>query len=691
MSESNGQEVKDYLPSFEFLGVDFSKTTQKMAIGSCPFCGKDKHFYLYERSTGKWDCKKCGDHGNLYSFIRKYHEWALSQTDISHYDPLEEARGIPYTEYVAHQLINYDTYWYIPIYNLKGELVGLKKWVDNLYLTPNTTQHLFGGWKLNVDGDPTTLPPIYFCEGEWDSIAFEWLRSTVGQDCVVVGTPSATMLKDEWLKLLKGRDVKLLYDNDEAGRKGRDKAIAILQGLGCTVQVLRWKGVPKQSDFSGKKIKDVNDIIAHLRKVGTSPEDIWAWFQERLKTPAKSDQAANGHDDSWSPLLPPGPKRLRPGEPPKFDQVVDELVRCGIYTFPSMIRTIAVSFATVISARMEGDPLWTFVVGPPGSGKTLALRLLEPAKEYCTFPSAFTPKAIISGYQGKDGHDYSLLGGWKKRCVVVKDFTVLMAHSQATQEAVYGIMRDAYDGRVEWGYGNQKPKIYEDCRFSFLAGVTHAIHTHSHASLGERFLKCEYLDDEHDNKAHVRAAIDMADLPIPPSLSQMVSDFVDRDIPEVHIETPEWFKRKAGALAEWVAILRTQIVRDNKNNDVLCPPQPEIGSRLGKQFTRLAQCLAAVLDQRAVTRPIWEIVRRVGVDTAYGWTRDIFTALAESHPGKVLRDTLADNLGVAEKTLARRLDNLTEVRAATRMRIPGGGYMYRASDELAALWRTIQK
>lgn len=36
----------------------------------CPFCGKEKHFYLNSK-TGLWNCKRCGEFGNWFQFRKK--------------------------------------------------------------------------------------------------------------------------------------------------------------------------------------------------------------------------------------------------------------------------------------------------------------------------------------------------------------------------------------------------------------------------------------------------------------------------------------------------------------------------------------------------------------------------------------------------------------------------------------------
>lgn len=37
-------------------------------ISTCPLCGKDKHFYI-NKVTQQWDCKKCGEDGNIKTLL----------------------------------------------------------------------------------------------------------------------------------------------------------------------------------------------------------------------------------------------------------------------------------------------------------------------------------------------------------------------------------------------------------------------------------------------------------------------------------------------------------------------------------------------------------------------------------------------------------------------------------------------
>ena len=39
-------------------------------IGTCPWCGKEKHFYINKR-TQLFDCKKCGVNGSIYKLLKQ--------------------------------------------------------------------------------------------------------------------------------------------------------------------------------------------------------------------------------------------------------------------------------------------------------------------------------------------------------------------------------------------------------------------------------------------------------------------------------------------------------------------------------------------------------------------------------------------------------------------------------------------
>ena len=52
----------------ELLGSKVRPGPHNHYISDCPLCGKPKHFYV-NRGSQLWDCKKCGEEGNIVSLL----------------------------------------------------------------------------------------------------------------------------------------------------------------------------------------------------------------------------------------------------------------------------------------------------------------------------------------------------------------------------------------------------------------------------------------------------------------------------------------------------------------------------------------------------------------------------------------------------------------------------------------------
>ena len=85
---------------------------------------------------------------------------------------------------------------------------------------------------------------------------------------------------------------------------------------------------------------------------------------------------------------------------------------------------LRVLLATVIANRMDGDPLWLFIIGPPSSAKT---ELIAPLAglDFIYPLSSLTPQTFASGYVADD--DASLLSKLKSNTIITfKDFTSIL-------------------------------------------------------------------------------------------------------------------------------------------------------------------------------------------------------------------------------------------------------------------------
>lgn len=63
-------------------------------ICDCPFCGKAQHFYI-SKETQMWDCKKCGEYGNIYKLLKKLNKtYLLGGATIEDKEELTSIRTI---------------------------------------------------------------------------------------------------------------------------------------------------------------------------------------------------------------------------------------------------------------------------------------------------------------------------------------------------------------------------------------------------------------------------------------------------------------------------------------------------------------------------------------------------------------------------------------------------------------------
>jgi AAA+ superfamily predicted ATPase len=62
-----------------------------------------------------------------------------------------------------------------------------------------------------------------------------------------------------------------------------------------------------------------------------------------------------------------------------------------------------VVFGTIMAHRLDGDPVWLFLIGPPGDGKTEVVRSMSADEAIYTL-SSLKPAALISGFQNDKRH-----------------------------------------------------------------------------------------------------------------------------------------------------------------------------------------------------------------------------------------------------------------------------------------------
>ena len=707
-SSRTGSEKKNFLRAFTFHGVQFHREGGTgHQVADCPFCGKEDHFHA-NAQTGQWDCKRCGESGNLYTFLAKVWAAAVKPNPKAVNHPLATRRSLPFEAFVLPRYWPLNDTWIWPVYNIEGKLAGLRAVLAPDSKSPpmqtaETSLHLISPALLPLPELLAKHPdaPVYLCEGDWDAFALQALTSRSGF-AITAGVPGANTFKPEWAAQFVGRDITLLYDNDDPGRAGMEKAARILsEARPSSLKVIAW---PNKKPYS-KDGFDVNDFVSlkykqHGKKLGyagiardclnellsftqtkddamkkTAPKDSAKESKEPKELKEPKESKASKVTESSTPAPEPAPQvnpDRKPGKALPFQKLLNEY-RKVYHVTKTMDEAIAIMLASAFSIRipyLPDAPVWIFMVSPSGGGKTIFLRSMELAN-LCKYESSLRATSLISGMELEDKSDPSLLPKLLGHCLVLKDFTEILDMPTQEQDDVFKVLRGAYDGVVTRTYGNGERRDYKG-HMSLVSGVTGEIHAHSRTSVGERFLKYTLLGSVHDREKHIHEVIhrsfskEFLDKEI--RLRNMVADFLDRPLPKSIPKPPAWLMQQVVPLAQLSAYLRASVNRSWRG-DLAYRPEAEVGTRLAKQFLKLSISLAVTLGKKTIDRSVYAIVERVALATAYGFNLDIIRALAQAHPKPLSKLEIVEHVGITESTLGRRLDDLMSLGLITRDRL----------------------
>jgi hypothetical protein len=161
-----------------------------------------------------------------------------------------------------------------------------------------------------------------------------------------------------------------------------------------------------------------------------------------------------------------------------------------------------VAFATVLSTYINGDPIWTMIVGASSGGKSEIVNLFSKL-EWVWPISDITENTLLSGSYAENASLLEQIG--PVGCIVMKDFTSVLSMRHEKKSAIIAQFREMYDGDLEKKTGSGNNPSWHG-KMTFLAGVTDAIYTEDQNSgvMGQRAI--HYVLPNQDRIATTRAA-----------------------------------------------------------------------------------------------------------------------------------------------------------------------------------------
>lgn len=526
---------------------------------------------------------------------------------------------------------------YISQHGLKKTFLQTKgiTWTDNKIIIPvldasgtllfNKYRHLTGDAKFSFDkGSTASLynaqlleksDVVFIVEGEPDALRLE-------QDgfVAVCTTNGATHFKEEWKELFVGKKVYILYDNDKAGKLGRD---------------LVSKYIPRAT---------------HLF-LPTEFNDVCEYFQEHTKSDFES-------------LIEIQVKR----------DTLSYIELCAVFEKWLLIadqNVIRILLASLIAHHFETDPLWIFFVAPSSGSKTEIITTVSDL-DFTYLLSDLTPQTLVSGMPTKKDHDPSLLSQLKNHVLVMKDFTTVLSMRHEDKGMILAQLREIYDGHYKKTFGTGKTVDWHG-RLTLIAGVTTIIDMHSMVfqTMGERFLMYR-IPQAKDVDVAKRALSNYGhEKEMREELKSAVSKyFYSLHIPSVSdIELPQDIIDSLSTVASWVVRARSGIIRDGFKKELVFKPIPEAPARFAKQLGTLAKALAVLAGRTVVTLDDYYMVLKVAFDVIpSNRTEHLLALCGETH--------MTSTTHIAQKTSYSRPGSnviLEDLTALNIVKVKRGG------------------
>lgn len=650
--------------------------------GDCLFCGKEGKLYI-NQETGQWHCKNalCDLSGNVYGFLKEAHSQLLA-SPIDHDGQIAKLgldKGLDPEEIKKYELAWDGNRFWIPVKNQNGTFISMRFYHPFLSKRQKPMRGL-DGWKLEIYGlddvrNHSDDAPVYLVEGEWDLMAMRLILERDKKPGLVLAVPGAGVFKDAWLTHFAGRVVYLCYDNDESGRKGRARAVSKLIDVASTVRELDWN--PQLAD--GFDIRDYYlsgyplDVL-HEMMVDSLPRD-----------------GAKVYVKDTAELVSEMPA-MSEGSRPSFDTVVS-VMRRYLHITDEMRNVLRIVYAVIYSNQLGGDPLWIHIVGPPGSGKTEML-MSTATTDLCVVRSSITPNALVSGFKTQGDKDPSLVPQLIGKTFVLKDFTEVISMGSSNKEALFGILRGAFDGEISRDWGNGRSKTYKGY-FSIVTGVTQAIFAENHSSLGERFLMYHFLKGSgSDTDDMIMAALMNSghEMQMKSEIQEIAKKFLEYRVDEHAVpKFDSQYGSRIVGLSQLVAKLRGTVERDFTRERLMYRPQSEAGTRLAKQFKKLLISLAIVTGETEIQEEDYALLVRVALDTCNGFNLEIIQELLieERQNASMLSETLS----IPKTTVREKLEDMHALGILTSESIANPSGLgapikcYTVSDSIKDHWK----
>ncbi|WP_427174301.1 hypothetical protein [Arthrobacter sp. 92] len=264
--------------------------------------------------------------------------------------------------------------------------------------------------------------------------------------------------------------------------------------------------------------------------------------------------------------------------------------------------------ATAAVERLDGDPVWLWLISGSGNAKTETVGALAGMGAHVL--STIASQGALLSATSKREHTQDATGGLLRKIgdrgiVVIKDVTSILSMSGDQRGEVLGALREVYDGRWSRNVGTDGGQTLEWVGRLVVIGAVTTAWDKAHSvisAMGDRFVLVR-MDSSQGRQAAGRQAI--GNTGHEAAMRRELATAVARVMAGMQPRGIEVTEKETDVLldaADVVTRARTA-VEHNYRGDVIDAHAPEMPTRFAKQLTQIVRGAVAIgIDRRAALR-----------------------------------------------------------------------------------------
>ena len=386
---------------------------------------------------------------------------------------------------------------------------------------------------------------------------------------------------------------------------------------------------------------------------------------QKLHIVQPSNSPSTSPSNSPSSTIPNSPVSSQIGFQRRMDM---QTKLCGMFESPDLEALELVHSAAVAHFNLGARPLYLFLSGPAGSGKTeICIEILEsainhftPVRKVAHQIDDVTSRSIVSGFG--DPKETSLLfqtapASHPHAIWLIPDFTTILSQNSQAKVETLAKLRKIWDGKVPVSKGNQGKIDPWEGKITIIAATTSIVEEfmQRYRSYGDRFYQVQWTPPSDMtallSKVRSNAALTTKTIGSHPAMdpkkdpnspySQLIKATSLYLNPANHTpvdptKIPATVIAQLDALAELTCLLRTGVTRNPSNyNEILDLDQPEMPTRLSNYLFQILIAHASMLHKDWPDQEEINLVIRLCMDSIPSRRRHLLEVVMASPKAEI--------------------------------------------------------